>query len=146
MGVVRIWRGLWDLLFSKPRSLREAVLQTLLVYVSLVTVSLVVNAAGAAVRLALGHLPADTGVSAIVLNIMLTALPFLPLSWIRASRGLNFAVSFLGLAVFWGIAFWDRRFMTTALPDRGMVIVALIFVFLWAGNRFFYWRESRNAP
>lgn len=139
-----IGRHLRDLLFSRPVNLRDAVLQTVLVYIFLMVVLIVGNFSEAALWYATGHPFMIFGTSGSLADLVLMALPVLPLFWIRASLNLNLAVSFLGLALFWTVAFWDRRFMTATLSDGERVLVALAYVLLWAVNRVSYWRGSRK--
>ena len=120
-------------------------LQTVLVYIFVMVILIVGNFSEAALWYASGHPFVFFGTSGSLTNLVLMLLPILPLFWIRASLNLNLAVSFLGLALFWIVAFWDRRFMTTTLSDGDRVLVALVYVFVWAVNRVSYWRASRKT-
>jgi len=141
----RVWRDLGGLLSYKPARLHEALLQTSLAYLLLVSLLVLGVVVTNIVHLAQGAPQLRDALIGVPLNGAVELLGILPLFWIGSSRGLSWWLSLTGLLVLWAVAFVDHKFMTTTLSDQDMVLVAAMFAFLWSGNRVIFWLDDRKA-
>jgi len=144
MRIADALRDLWELSGYRPQSFWRAMavsfLWTILLYVFFALLNLVIELVRFAVGLSdLRALYPDPNFGVIWF------LPLLPLLWIAVSRNVNIALSFLGLAALWALAFRPKRFMNMPLSDGELIELAGMYLFVWAGNQFSCYRARRRA-